>query len=224
MGHLTLMSEDVIAALAHYPSDLRAQLEPCAPVPGWEDYVNGRYHETKQRDSTLLGGGKPVIAAGQPRGMMPASRWKADESETSTAADTGGGGGGDGGGGEEPQGEFRRTTSGHPSRQTADFGPAPEEGEDEDEDGDGPPPQVRVLRTYSSGIREEWNNELIAPGSASQFARYLASEMQHHRFESGSDDDDDDNAGWLARSSTFEVGAPPASARRPLPAHGFDVG
>jgi serine/threonine-protein phosphatase 6 regulatory subunit 3 len=45
-----------------------------------------------------------------------------------------------------------------------------------------------------------------------------------HQLGSSSDDDDDDDdheGGWLARS-TFEMGPPPASARRPLPAHGFD--
>lgn len=143
MGHLTLMSEDVIAALDHYPPDLRAQLAACAPVPAWEEYVNGRYHETKQRDNTLFGGGKPVVAQNQPR--MPAGRWKVDESEaagTAAVAAAGAPVGASAPEGEELQGEFRRSSTGHPGRQSADFGPAPVEHEDSDEDDSGPSPQV----------------------------------------------------------------------------------
>lgn len=76
MGHLTLISEDVIMALNHFPPDLKLQLARYAPQPDWDDYVSGRYHETKTKDSSLLGGGKPVMTAS--RG---ASTWKVDEAE-----------------------------------------------------------------------------------------------------------------------------------------------
>ncbi|KAI6036028.1 SIT4 phosphatase-associated protein-domain-containing protein [Pisolithus microcarpus] len=41
MGHLTLMSEDVITALEHYPQELRSMIERYAPQPDWSEYVTG---------------------------------------------------------------------------------------------------------------------------------------------------------------------------------------
>ena len=79
MGHLTLISEDVISALEHYPDDLTAILGQYAPQPAWDQYVNGSYLETKKRDTSLLGGGKPVIAPGT---GFPRGRWaKVDEED-----------------------------------------------------------------------------------------------------------------------------------------------
>jgi serine/threonine-protein phosphatase 6 regulatory subunit 3 len=136
MGHLTLMSEDVISALEHYPPDLRILIAHYAPVPAWEEYVHGRYHETKKKDTALLGGGKPVIAPGQQR--PGGARWKADEVEPPAAGATNSGAEG------ESRGEFKRASSNRPVRESsADFGPAPV-GVDDDEDEDGGPPQVRV--------------------------------------------------------------------------------
>lgn len=139
MGHLTLMSEDVISALEHYPPDLRTLIAHYAPVPDWEEYVNGRYNETKKKDTALLGGGKPVIAPGQQR---VAARWKVDEAETPAAtadAEAGAPAG-------EERGEFRRASGNRPIRESsADFGPAPVEVDDDDDDGDDDgPPQVRA--------------------------------------------------------------------------------
>lgn len=152
MGHLTLISEDVIGALEHYPPDLRLLLAKHAPQPDWDDYVSGRYHETKVRDTSLLGGGKPVIAPGTQR---PVTKWKVDEAEITPSANV-------------PsvqstngfeatpvsndisattlQGEFRRTSrlSREPS---ADFGAAPFEHEEATEDSGRP--QVRLA--YASG-------------------------------------------------------------------------
>ena len=80
MGHLTLISEDVISALRHYPEDLAAVLRQYAPQPAWDQYVNGSYLETKKRDTRLLGGGKPVIAPGT---GFPKGRWaKVDEEDS----------------------------------------------------------------------------------------------------------------------------------------------
>lgn len=63
MGHLTLISEDVIAALALYPHDLSATLAKHCPQPQWDAYVSGRFKETKARDSSQLGGGKPSVTS-----------------------------------------------------------------------------------------------------------------------------------------------------------------
>ena len=78
MGHLTLISEDVIGALEHFPPDLRLQISQYAPQPGWDEYVTTRYRETKRKDTSLLGGGKPVLAPGM-RGS--AAQWKVDEED-----------------------------------------------------------------------------------------------------------------------------------------------
>ena len=142
MGHLTLISEDVIGALEHYPPDLRILLAKYAPQPDWDDYVSGRYHETKVKDTSLLGGGKPVVAPGAPR---PAAKWKVDEAEIAP------------GPGAVPsatngieastapsdastttlKGEFRRTS--RLTRETsADFGVAPFEHDEEGDDTGGP--------------------------------------------------------------------------------------
>ncbi|KAF8323646.1 SIT4 phosphatase-associated protein-domain-containing protein [Cantharellus anzutake] len=61
MGHLTLISEDVISALSHYPRELMERLSQYAPQPEWDQYVSGRFQETKERDASQLGGGKPLI-------------------------------------------------------------------------------------------------------------------------------------------------------------------
>lgn len=62
MGHVTLIAEDVINALTHYPQDLVSQLYQYAPQPEWNDYVSGRFRETKDKDTSQLGGGKPSMA------------------------------------------------------------------------------------------------------------------------------------------------------------------
>ena len=78
MGHLTLLSDDVVNAMRHYPPDMRIQLAQYIPQPEWDDYVSGRYHETKKKDTSILGGGKPIInniAVGN------GVRWKVDEED-----------------------------------------------------------------------------------------------------------------------------------------------
>lgn len=60
MGHLMLLAEDVITALDRFPSDLHTLiLTTYAPQPQWEEYVKGRYTETKKKDRCALGGPKP---------------------------------------------------------------------------------------------------------------------------------------------------------------------
>lgn len=127
MGHLTLMAEDVIAALEHFPPDLRYIIERFAPQPAWNDYVTGRYKETKKRDTSLLGGGKPAVSNAPRVG----GRWAVDEADVKTTVVPANESSG-------MKGEFKRTTTTRPSRETnADFGPAAME--DEEDHGTGPP-------------------------------------------------------------------------------------
>jgi serine/threonine-protein phosphatase 6 regulatory subunit 3 len=133
MGHLTLISEDVILALEHYPPELRLILAQYAPQPEWDDYVGGRYHETKERDTSLLGGGKPSVSASDARG---AGKWRVDEADTmgaSTSAVSANNSVQISDVPKDMKGEFRRVSK--LTRETsADFGVAPLE---VDEDGDG---------------------------------------------------------------------------------------
>jgi len=95
MGHLTLISEDVLTTLDHSSADLRLTITKFTPQPEWNDYVTGRYQETKNKDTSLLGGGKPALSMTRPGS---AASWKVDEHDiaTTTAASTsfpsGGGG------------------------------------------------------------------------------------------------------------------------------------
>jgi hypothetical protein len=127
MGHLTLIAEDVITALEHFPPELRLLIIQYAPEEEWDRYVTGRYLETKANDTRLLGGGKPVVAS------RNISQWKVDEDEMSS----------DGAGGSSAsrsgamKSEFRRVQSGSElPRNTAHFLPTSIEEEEEDEDDD----------------------------------------------------------------------------------------
>ena len=81
MGHLTLISEDVLTTLEHSSPDLRLTIMKFAPEPEWHDYVNGRYLETKNKDTSLLGGGKPALSLTRPGS---AASWKVDEQDIAT--------------------------------------------------------------------------------------------------------------------------------------------
>ena len=141
MGHLTLISEDVIGALEHLPPDLRLQIGQYAPQPEWDEYVTGRYKETKKKDTSLLGGGKPVVAPAMRNG---AAQWKVDEADAvaSAAVRAGAGAGvGEKSAMSEMKGEFRRTASRREG--SADFGSMPMD--DEDDEFNSAPPRVRAL-------------------------------------------------------------------------------
>ena len=148
-----LISEDVITALARFPPDLRLIIIQYAPDPEWDQYVTGKYNETKEADARPLGGGKPVLVgkAGRGGGVMD---WKVDENELGLigGSGVGGGGAGDGNGGGEPRGEFRRASSVGPSSghvtSTADFGPVPMD-EDEDDDDNVLPGRAPHVRYHS---------------------------------------------------------------------------
>ncbi|KAF8584092.1 SAPS-domain-containing protein [Ramaria rubella] len=189
MGHLTLISEDVISALEHYPEELAFSLRKYAPQPAWDHYVNGGYRETRQRDTSLLGGGKPVVAPGT---GIPKGRWaKVDEEDTGIFN-------GASRGSEKVDavgavvtsaltGEFRRMQSSTSPTNTADFGPSQEE-----EDSAGPSQFARYLA------------EEIHATPSSQFTNSSSSDDE---------DDDDDGGGWLARSSPYELGQPSTLVR-----------
>lgn len=64
MGYLTLLAEEVISALDRFPQDLSIQITSLyAPQPEWEEYVKGKYLETKEKDAVALGGPKPNFSA-----------------------------------------------------------------------------------------------------------------------------------------------------------------
>lgn len=122
MGHLTLMAEDVISALEHFPPELRLVLITYAPSPGWDDYVMGRYNETKRKDTRLLGGGKPLVVPGAAKNI---SRWKVDEGDADVISPTSAFSTVTGGEFPQPRGEFKRAMGARPVREcSADFGPA----------------------------------------------------------------------------------------------------
>lgn len=140
MGHLTLISEDVITALEHYPPELKLLLAQYAPQPDWDEYVGGRYQETKTKDTSLLGGGKPIVTPGDARS---ASKWRVDEADATAVASANMSSNGANVTLSDPpllsmsqlKGEFRRTS--RLSRESsADFGVAPYAPPDDDEDGD----------------------------------------------------------------------------------------
>lgn len=81
MGHLTLISEDVLTTLEHSSPDLRLVIMKFTPQPEWHDYVTGRYRETKNKDMSLLGGGKPALSLTRPGS---AASWKVDEQDIAT--------------------------------------------------------------------------------------------------------------------------------------------
>ena len=139
MGHLTLISEDVINTLEHLPPDLRLLIAQYAPQPEWDEYVTGRYKETKKKDTILLGGGKPVVAPNMRNGT---SQWKVDEADTGAAATAAVA---QDGGDQEMNGDFRRGA--RTAREaSADFGSAaPMEDDDDDDDYHANAPHVSLF-------------------------------------------------------------------------------
>jgi len=144
MGHLMLISEDVITAMARLPPDLRLVIIQYAPEPEWDQYVTGRYNETKQEDARLLGGGKPVIKPNT--GARGVTHWKVDEDEMGMdvvgGSSSGSGVVGSSNGGNGVRGEFRRAASVGPPTLTADFGPAPMDDDDDENVSSGRAPHV----------------------------------------------------------------------------------
>ncbi|EMD38130.1 hypothetical protein CERSUDRAFT_113278 [Gelatoporia subvermispora B] len=199
MGHLTLISEDVIGALEHFPPDLRLQIAQHAPQPDWDEYVTGRYKETKKKDTSLLGGGKPVIAPGMRNGAS--SQWKVDEADAgvATAAPSASNGPTEG---TVMKSEFRRTVS-RVREGSADFGAAPMDDDDDEEFPTAGPPR------FAHYLAQEMQT------------------AEHFESSDEASDDEEEDCGWLAHSN-FDLRAPPVSARhhqsdrRPLSPAGFE--
>lgn len=103
MGHLTLLAEDVISALDRFPPDLQSLiLTTYAPQPEWEEYVKGRFTETKKKDRCALGGPKPSSGVSSYGFSV----------ETEAASVLGGGGGGGAGAGGIGSGEGKGASGG----------------------------------------------------------------------------------------------------------------
>lgn len=92
MGHLTLISEDIVSAFEHYPPELIDILTTYAPRPEWDQYVTGKYKETRDNDSIQLGGGKPVIGLGLANfpSMLSGAKKKVDEGDDFVLRSVGG--------------------------------------------------------------------------------------------------------------------------------------
>jgi len=195
MGHLTLISEDVITALDRFPPDLRQVIEKHAPQPAWDDYVRGRYEETRKKDTSLLGGGKPAVIASL---AQPPAQWRVDEEDSRPPAvraavkvDP-----------QETKGEFRRATGSRPAlSNTADFGIAPPPDDDDDD--------------FTTATH---------PTFAQYLAREMQRRDEYGGSSSSSDASDEEEGGWLAQSqfdlrletSGNTAGGPPVRERRPL--------
>ncbi|KAJ4477305.1 SAPS-domain-containing protein [Lentinula aciculospora] len=140
MGHLTLISEDVLTALDRYPSSLRDQIMQYAPKGSdteygkgsWDEYITGRYHETKVRDTRLLGGGKPAVGLNGAGDVT--TKWKIDEEEMGIQAAASTSISDNKPAGNETRGEIRRSMSSTLRREgSADFGVAPTTMDDDDD-------------------------------------------------------------------------------------------
>ena len=153
MGYLTLMADDVLMALETFPPDLRLAVAETAPQPDWDEYVTGRYNETKKKDTSVLGGGKPSIVASAAR--PGATQWRVDEQDTSPSAPSassasGSGAGNSGSNHSGVQGEFRRATSARPTKgNSADFRAAFADDDDDDDDDFTPSGHPHVSRIYT---------------------------------------------------------------------------
>ncbi|KAF8705636.1 hypothetical protein AX14_013871 [Amanita brunnescens Koide BX004] len=233
MGHLTLIAEDVLVTLERYPPDLREILIRYAPVPEWEEYVSGRYSETKERDTNLLGGGKPAVTGTTQRGF---SKWHVDEDDSDVftaavpAADIGGGGLGGGAigavaGASRASGSVPEFGSTGNTNTASTLGLSTENGvkAEFNKQLGGHPPRATTADfgllpgpARCGDIPEEKEDE--GGRSAPRFASYLAQEIHSSEVScsggsSSSDEEDEDGGGWLSQS-TFELG--PAASQSTL--------
>lgn len=127
MGHLTLISEDVITAMEHSTPELRLLMAQYTPQPEWDGYVTGRYQETKIKDTSLLGGGKPAVSLA----ARPGNSWKVDEQDIAGPSALMPAARAIANRVEESRGEFRRSAAAR-REGSADFGPAVPMDEDND--------------------------------------------------------------------------------------------
>lgn len=57
MGHMTLISEEVVKLFERYPEEIYSVVQSQIPQPAWDNYVSTTLRETRERDSSPLGGG-----------------------------------------------------------------------------------------------------------------------------------------------------------------------
>ncbi|KAF8343306.1 hypothetical protein F5887DRAFT_1212353 [Amanita rubescens] len=240
MGHLTLIAEDVLVTLERYPPDLREALIKYAPVPEWEEYVKGRYNETKERDSSMLGGGKPAVTGTTQRAF---SKWQVDEDDsdgfnaaaaaaaatTTTTTEMAGGGFGGVGHGARSLGSGHgfglagSTAAAAINNSTLGMTPGNEvKTEFNKRLGSGHPPRASTADFGSlpgpagyGNVPEEEEEEGNSSAPRKQFASYLAQEMHSSEVSYGggsssSDDEDEEVGGWLSQS-TFGLGVAAAA-------------
>ncbi|KAF8304993.1 SAPS-domain-containing protein [Clavulina sp. PMI_390] len=229
MGHLTLISEDVISALSVYPPDLVSILAKYCPQPQWDLYVSGRFKETKARDSSTLGGGKPSVTS-LPRvpsesaiGSRPGSL-NVDEIPASLTP------------GQSPTSASMGQSASNKPRQNVVFAAVNEDEEEELERrraSSSAPTAVAGSGSHSAEVRHPSSNSHRAagksPGSPSsplyrglstQFASYLSQQINgssNGRFaspgSSGSSDDEEDDTKWFEEGPSIpSQGAASASS------------
>ncbi|TXT15631.1 hypothetical protein VHUM_00134 [Vanrija humicola] len=68
MGHISLISEELVKFFARCPSDLYELIRPTFSQDDWTAYVEGSLSETRARDSQPLAGGKPMPGLGSAMG------------------------------------------------------------------------------------------------------------------------------------------------------------
>lgn len=90
MGHLTLISEDIVSAFDHCPPDLLDILSQYAPQKEWDNYVSGKYKETRDKDTSQLGGGRPVMGLGLAGFPSLSSSRRVDESDEPSGGEASG--------------------------------------------------------------------------------------------------------------------------------------
>lgn len=54
MGHMSLISEEIVKLFHHYPIEIHSILRPHIP-PAWEEYVKTTLRKTRELDLTPLG-------------------------------------------------------------------------------------------------------------------------------------------------------------------------
>jgi serine/threonine-protein phosphatase 6 regulatory subunit 3 len=196
MGHLILISDDIVAALEHYPHSLLEALTPYVPQPDWDSFVAGQYKETKERDLSQLGGGKPAISAtgagigrGASIGNLATNRF-----------------------GDTPSPRMESTVGrgvGPAPREVrggADFGPA----ELDDTLTPSEPDQVNSIASpVQRNVDYNWF----------KVSRFISEPVHSSQFESGSlsDDDDDIDPAWISTHSAsgdFDLNAAHTAASR----------
>ncbi|KAJ1308763.1 hypothetical protein OPQ81_004453 [Rhizoctonia solani] len=224
MGHLILISDDIVAALEHYPHSLLEALMPYVPQPDWDNFVAGQYKETKERDTSQLGGGKPAVSAtgigigigrGGPTGGLATNRFGDTPSPRIESAVGRG------------VGPVPREVSGG-----ADFGPAEPDDTLIPNDADPVTAEQAKSNQFDSGSLSDDDDDAIDPAWVSSHsgdfdlnaAHSTSNRSSEDPFESPSDsitsvsqfstifkDDEDDDVNW----GPFADPAGPKSTQRP---------